>query len=1698
MNELKRSNGTCDILSNSNEDDVKCTRSLRHFGPLTQAVFSYNAKLHNSSIWSQALGRVAERPRSRKDESTSSSIFQVESELSQMTKSTKTYKDVRVKAIRSVVTLNKSTYAKTVSSNSKSLQNIPSTRSSIEESHSKICISSNTQTPQKNEEKHHLTKNFKDMNSNSLRTKIDLIEATESQDTPSETKPKSSKTLIDEQKVQVEMDVKTIQNEQGFPLLKYDMKSTGDHVVNSESVVEDFTQFKNDGFKTQTPTSNESEEQPAILLKPPRVLSENTTTTEYEMVNLAQVDLFREFKTTISKMRNVLNVLDHKKSLQAVMDNTLVEKKVRRCSSETFAAENISTQTARMAFNQISTSTDGGCNQTRNEGIMVQLSSETTSKRISINQNALNQLKTPNKIKRRKKRGYRCKSTKLSKKGTNNASSGQDGKSKKPHYHKCVVYHITQHKNAIDRCVGTPCPTSKDTKVLKNTFSALHFGPIKEFPMLLNKHENEKKRSEMDAKIKMVIPDKEQNDIRRRSTSYLSSEPSKIFNQNQCHKSRTQPSLNYVTTNDSTNSETTANWFVFNPSPPVVVKGQQSTNSTDIVLDKNRSSTQELVSNILQEEFKTSGLKGRISSSTMNMIKDQFCDKLNGVKRKDVPDVMITVCVPLKSIVSKIKTSKKPVGDVLPPTGSVDSNLKLPTSSSFDKSIQVNVSKNYVNDNLQTIPEKMSRKSSEIYLQNKMVRESMSSKRLSTFKKIFGNKATSCCNINPFGNLAPKSSKIYFSDHSTSSPDFAPKPIEKESVNVINKKFLGTPKSSSLSVFREEFGSDLKKRRGSFFLNLPRNRFRKKREQISRLFNYSDSSCDKRYFAEPKLLYHIHESSFYSSSRTDEKFSSGPMLLESSTSQEKIKTQFFPVQQTPSRVDFNQEPKSVSFSDLPKSCKSQVFTPEKIQDKPCKEEGIRKLKPILKNAKVNTSTEKVFRDNETQFENEVCDPVGDAPKEQKSARRKNKKTEDADSFFNNRIDEFSVSLAKVHFEDEGNGGNMSQIVENVRERYYESKETQDNKDNPEKQKTFHDQLKNNPSILSLFADDEKTSEKATDVVIVEQQQQVDKIIEAKVEIEEKPKKKHRHKNQSHVILQTSSESNTTQMGEGDHDTVSQCTVSTSPATKKHKCKQSRDIVKVESTQVDSVTSLPKMENFLVQVEAPKNESRLTGLIRDVVNLCNSSFVKSRDCIVELTLYNLIKEIILEHCSHLSEQSRQKVESILANFMTVSKQKVGNDNVDIVESAIENLVKEIGPTESPCPIKQPIDEELVEYMSDLDKKREHKHRRKYSRSKSKRREHKHESKHRSRRREYECEKKHHHREGEKRRRSKRHHKHHCDLDDECEIGKLDSEEKFRTVDGKKEYLALVHRLKELEAVTKQLSHVAHNKDDRKNTKVYTTSIVEKADLGPKKKMKFSLSQLETIGLGKEFQKEPVNINFFQTDNENPILSIPRNYPKLPVTKIVINLSNLKLLTRNCASLASTSANDPLVITDSTEDKQKLIRKIVSYQTDNGHKTRIRHSSRHLAKIEKNRSKGSGIINKNKESFTITIHGKDKKKTNYSKEILVKSSKDSKDVMKIKMVRKKKVVTSASDQTASESYSSKKYKEETKLKNIQQITKEYIKREYKLNSDLLCTSLAKELLSNKCNMDDKGNLDMAYQRMANFCLFRGLLKKESNCD
>ncbi|KAL3273350.1 hypothetical protein HHI36_014798 [Cryptolaemus montrouzieri] len=106
------------------------------------------------------------------------------------------------------------------------------------------------------------------------------------------------------------------------------------------------------------------------------------------------------------------------------------------------------------------------------------------------------------------------------------------------------------------------------------------------------------------------------------------------------------------------NTTTSANWFLLD-SPSTLVAPEEQYTSNDVSPDQISSSIQNLISRLRDGEFKTYGLKAKVSSSTMNLIKDQVCDKLNGINRINIPDIMITVGMPLKDIVSKIKLSRK-------------------------------------------------------------------------------------------------------------------------------------------------------------------------------------------------------------------------------------------------------------------------------------------------------------------------------------------------------------------------------------------------------------------------------------------------------------------------------------------------------------------------------------------------------------------------------------------------------------------------------------------------------------------------------------------------------------------------------------------------------------------------------------------------------------------------------------------------------------------------------------------------------------------------------------------------------------------------------------------------------------------------------------------------------------------------------
>ncbi|KAL3273348.1 hypothetical protein HHI36_014796 [Cryptolaemus montrouzieri] len=1364
--------------------------------------------------------------------------------------------------------------------------------------------------------------------------------------------------LLNKQKLYVAMGVDTERKIEGFELLQYDLKSAGDH--------------KNQPFpESYVPSSKQSgQSEMHVNQSSSKTFSESAP--EYEIVNLTQVDLFEEFKTTIAKMRKVLNVLEEKKSLKNIIERNTSSININESTPFNIIKNeigDISTQTTAKTYNQISTSTDGGISSpTKNESIMVQFPTDTILKyrnnfrNIPFDSTLFNYVNPQEKVMKRKKfrRAHRCKRDKFTKKAAKSGFSPLDKvlkssmKLAKSQYHKCIVYHITQHKNAIDRCVGTPISAaSKGKVVMRDTFSALHFGPIHEFPIRLNKHEIEGKRN-MEFKFNHRLIDSKKHMLvetppKQKSTTLFNKQESLYpVHEDICHRCKTQPSLRTTRSRESSfmsNTTTTANWFLLD-SPSTLVAPEEQYTSNDVSPDQKSSSIQNLISRFLDEEFKTSGLKAKVSSSTMNLIKDQVCDKLNGINRIDIPDVMITVCVPLKDIVSKIKLSRK----IDYEDKADNDSLRLTKNLICETEVQVDIANNYVNDNLQTIPEKMCRKTTEIYQQNKCLKESKSFNRLSSFKKIFDSRATNCSNINPFDHARLKASRIYFSEHSTSSPEFTGSPIH------FSDRYIAVAMKNPCNLLQKTkrtFSIEGSRRKNEgFFLNLPPNRFKKKRAQISKLFDSSDST-DRKYLEEPKLLYHVHDSSFCSSSKTDNKYiPQSPSIINKFVSCEKFESSFLPTQQIASRLNIKMKPKFISSSDLPKenlsdalekSCTDQLFQK--------KEHNTRRSHKKFRTVNVNTSHEKLRHDNGIQCEN-IELPGEEYGKKSEKNNVMLKRMIERETYFNGSIEEYSiVSFPKVRFVDEVCDSKENHTIQKKHSCKYTSyKKCKQNKKTETEAGKVESSLKDKESIISLYTDTQIETKGDALLKRMEKDSTHDK--EKVIYTNEKIRNR-----DSCVMTQTSPNSKGIMENFGNVIGYKECL---DPSQKKLEHKGLEDQNIRQNDDILNVSS--KEEKHQVSVEDDKiceNDKNLSGLMKDVIDICNTNFARSRDCIVELTLYNLIKQIVMD--SQLSEQRKMKVESILANFMRNSKRKADNDDINIVESAIENLVKKIKSQSKSFLSDNSHDRKRELYKCGYEEDYGNIH--KVS-SKCKHHRHRHAFRHRNYLNDSENEYRKHHRRGDFRGRSKKIHKHHCDHQDKCDLWQVDEQKQFRTVEGRQEYIKLVQKLQELEETTKQLSAVTLNKpksismfdilkeknDHKCNRKLM--NVDDKPMTYSKNKLKLRPNHVHQM-ICRKCAKKPLDINYVQTNKTPPIFSIPRNAPKLPVTKIIINLSNLKLLTQNCGSLMTTSITEPLNITDSTEQNRKFINRTIPYELDNKIENGTQLSFRNMDKFKKGR-------------------------------------------------------------------------------------------------------------------------------------------------
>ncbi|KAL3273351.1 hypothetical protein HHI36_014799 [Cryptolaemus montrouzieri] len=194
--------------------------------------------------------------------------------------------------------------------------------------------------------------------------------------------------------------------------------------------------------------------------------------------------------------------------------------------------------------------------------------------------------------------------------------------------------------------------------------------------------------------------------------------------------------------------------------------------------------------------------------------------------------------------------------------------------------------------------------------------------------------------------------------------------------------------------------------------------------------------------------------------------------------------------------------------------------------------------------------------------------------------------------------------------------------------------------------------------------------------------------------------------------------------------------------------------------------------------------------------------------------------------------------------------------------------------------------------------------------------------------------------------------------------VDEQKQLRKLKDVKNIYKTSSKLQELEESTKQLSAVMLNKpksismfdilkeenDHKCNRKLMNND--DKSMTYSKNKLKLRPNHVHQM-ICRKCAKKPLDINYVQTNDTPPMFSIPRSAPKLLVTKIIINLSNLKLLTQNCGSLMTTSITEPLIITDSTEQKRKFINRTKPYELDNKIENRTQLSFRNMDKFKKSR-------------------------------------------------------------------------------------------------------------------------------------------------
>ncbi|KAK9885515.1 hypothetical protein WA026_011008 [Henosepilachna vigintioctopunctata] len=1718
LNKLKRTHGTCDIFEAEPNNPIRCTRSLHRFCKLNdkRCLLSYNATLHGGATWSQALSRAI-TPYVKNEDKDTSSTTQAESEplLSKQrdyfesyglmklhTIDTKKVYSSKERVVEETTTTSShytDSYIQSEKTDDSSKSNyVATTRQHNTERYStsyssdvrSVEISEHMQEPSEATGEELSSADNKSVDSSSKSKEDDMKPHvgnskthTENRETYNCIKSKTEKTtsristnkqtsqiLLEKQRVQVNMEFQTVRNEEGFALLKYDMDGSSAKGTGS------FLDMYANKLLMDEKVENGIRECDASLTNNTSSKTQSGSSTDYDVGNLAQVDLLEEFRTTIANMRNVLDAIEVKKSIEGIIRQSMSEKTLNEHISKFMEPNNKTNLPTcfNTVCNQLSTSTDVDFWSSRNKGCRTMppssdLVSNNDGNSKKYDSSVSKSIKPAKKVQKRKRR--RKIDAKLSRKPANHAISSSNKtpkirtKPEKPQYNKCVVYHITQHKQAADRCVGTSRPTSKkESVVLHETFSALHFGPIQEFPVLLHKHENEElKNRELKGRTKQEKTVVSSSSIKKLTFKELNRVRSEM--EAKSDKPSSATAENKTTSSYMSSPSTTANWFVFDPAPPLILENSQPT-SDDTVFDKNSSSCS-THDKPLEENSKD-------DSNDMDLVKYEAGSKGDDVS-KDMSHITITVNVPIKKILSRLKSSeKKGNNDGKDCEASSDGQRKLvPNNLLCDFGIQVKKSNN--STSVQTTPRGgMSSTSHD----NEPKDSKTSLKRLSSFKKIFGRKAMG---LNASSGLVRTSSTVYISDRSTSCPRFYktayndPKCTDKNiSVELKGTKYV-IPQDMS------EFGVNTNLEKEGFFLNLPRTRYRKKRQQISRLFDGSDSSNSK-FFEDSKLLYHVHDSSFYSSSKTEqEPFSK---LI---TSQDGRKMSYVPIHSVTSSVDIKLEPCN--------SAKTIVPSKEEIEKKPndidntlapeANETDEIEADKIVKGVILKILDDKTFADLGVQ-----CDKFVFLSQGEVGINTTNEVTHterETDTYF--KVDDlFMHNIPKVRFEDE------VYAIRDEEDSGFKSRFTTSSQENTapnrnEKMKT--DQTKNDCMVNRKFSVGQFFPEidykRATSDGILNYVRKID--ADNPDRYAKMTKNPHSILNRANFEVSTGPKLQSPKQVTLD----SKIEDSARQIPLRHTCEGNSSLKScmINSSDHCSNVNLCRNEHRRVSFDNVKQTKNMSQL-KHILNLNN--FENSRDSIVDLILYNLMKEIIAENSDQLNEEGKIKMECLLADFIRDFKCETKNKNIQMVESVIQNLVKEIRSND----IYASNESNELKCKPTLPKKDGKKYV-KNSNVKYGRKKHGIKSQvyyeergmtKRSNSDQWEC--------GSSYRKSENPR---CNR--EKQIVWDENTAKYRvTQDSQQQYTTLIEKVRQLENVTKQLVVVAQNQSlpiekkypekrshfqDYQN--VYPIFVDNNSPTHPTKTTSKTTTRRKNIVVRK-VRRNILNINYLK-NKSSPAVGVSRRHSKSPTTNIVINLSDWRSASRT--SSTSTAYGNSSA---STNDNVQCLKDESLILTVDEDVIEEKSGIMHKPTINSDKFDQNASLSRNRNSLTITISGKNNKRGDLPTSTR-RPIKKRRDYIKIRMMRKK--LTSCSDHVNPDYRVSENKKcNDIDINEVYKLTKQYIEKQYAVRGDNLCSNLAQNLLGRDYNMTEvlgqKRNLDLAYQRMANFCMFRGLLKKK----